>query len=174
MANTDPPRVPAKGDSQRVPIPAVQRPQARELHPAARDAISRYSAVFDENDRLIEENAKLKGDNEVLRRVDAEKTALLSTLRQNLEEAQRAADERVQKTEAHFRERLADAERAKERYLRYAVTISERLKACGDQIAAAHDIAMEMANRPPDPPDKELEAIDHAIAEAVKGVKGNG
>jgi hypothetical protein len=157
------------GDSQRPPVvpPAQQRP--RELHPAAADTIERIHQVWDENERLVAENRTLSGDNEVLRRVDAEKSALISTLRQNLEDAQKTADDRVYKTEAHLRERLAEAERNKERYLRYAVTISERLKACGDQIAAAHDVAMDMASKVPDQQLDEVEAAVKAAAAAAGG-----
>jgi ribosomal protein L16 Arg81 hydroxylase len=120
-------------------------PTKRDLHPAARDAVARYSEVWDENDRLTGEAVQLRGENEVLRRVDAEKTALISDLRRTLEESQRVTDQRVAKLEQDCRHRVAESERAKERYLRFAVAISERLKVCGDQIAAAHDSAMEMA-----------------------------
>jgi hypothetical protein len=134
-----------RGNSSQPPAPQqAQRP--RELHPAAAEAVARYNQVWEENDRLAAENAKLSGENEILRRVDAEKTALISDLRRTVEETQRGSDERLAKAESHFRARLAESERAKERYLRYAVSISERLKACGDQIAAAHDTAMEMAS----------------------------
>jgi hypothetical protein len=161
-----------KGDSQKVaappvPVPTMQRP--RELHPAAAEAVAKYNQVWEENDRLLAENAKLHGENDVLRRVDAEKTALISTLRQNLEDAQKMADDRVLKTEMHLRDRLAESERSKERYLRYAVTISERLKACGDQITAAHDIAMEMGHNVPD---QQLNQIEAAITAAVKQRNG--
>jgi hypothetical protein len=115
------------------------------LHPAAQDAIDRYSAIFDENDRLLNENKELRSENEMLRRVDAEKTALISDLRRATEESQGRTDLRIVKLEADYRQRIGESERAKERYLRYAVSISERLKACGEQITAAHEAAMDMA-----------------------------
>jgi hypothetical protein len=140
--NSQPPQPPQPAHHDRTQ--QAQRP--RELHPAAAEAVARYNQVWEENDRLAAESAKLTGENEILRRVDAEKTALISDLRRTVEETQRGSDERLAKAENHFRQRLAESERAKERYLRYAVSISERLKACGDQIAAAHETAMEMAS----------------------------
>jgi DNA-binding ferritin-like protein len=134
----------------------------RELHPAAAEAVARYSAVWDENEKLIAETTKLRSDNEMLHRVDAEKTALISDLRRCLEDSARAADERVARVELHLRERLADAERSKERYLRYAVAIAERLKACGDQITEAHNSAMEMANTTP------MDSAEHKIDEEMR------
>jgi hypothetical protein len=115
------------------------------LHPAAQDAIDRYSAIFDENDRLINEAKELRNENEMLRRVDGEKTALISDLRRMIEDNQHMNDQRIAKLEIDYRQRVTDAERAKERYLRFAVAISERLKVCGDQISAAHETAMDMA-----------------------------
>jgi len=123
----------------------VRQNKRREMHPAAADAVARYSAVFDENELLRNENAELLNANEVLRRVDAEKSAIVADLRRIIDETQRAATEQVRAVEDHYRGRLTETERAKERYLRYAVSIAERLKACGDQIAAAHDTAMKMA-----------------------------
>jgi hypothetical protein len=138
------------GNKQQIPAPLVRppvppMPQKRELHPAAQEAVARYSAVWDENEKLAADAAQLRSENEVLRRVDAEKTALISDLRRSLEESQAQTDQRVSKIEEDSRRRVVEAEKAKERYLRYAVSISERLKACGDQIAAAHDIAIDMA-----------------------------
>lgn len=143
--NQNQPPMPQRPARPAPPPPEAQLP-SRELHPAAQEAVARYSAVWDENDRLRADNQRLEGENDVLRKVDAEKSSMLSDLRRTLEETQRAADDRVNRTEAHFRERLVAAELGKERYLRYAVTLSERLKACSEQIAAAHDVAMEMAN----------------------------
>src|SRR5262245_28042247 len=145
------------------PVPAKPTPvQPRELHPAAQAAAAQYSAVWEENDILRAENQRLKNEVEVARNLDAEKTALLSNLRQQLDDAQRHGDERVYQIEAHFRDRLAQAERSKERYLRYAVGISERLKVCADQIAEAHAGAMEMANTAP------LDAAEQKIEAEVK------
>ena len=141
---------------------AQQVARPRELHPAAAEAVARYSAVWDENEKLTAAITKLQNDNEILRRVDAEKTALISDLRRNLEETQRTSDDRVQRVELHFRDRLGQAERSKERYLRYAVAISERLKACGDQIAEAHASAMDMANTTP------LDAAEKRIEDEMK------
>ena len=138
-------------------MPAPPPPRQRELHPAAADAVATYSQVWHENDRLLSENARLTQDNEVLRRTDAEKTAMISDLRRAVEETQRSADERVHKVETHHRDRLAESEKAKERYLRFAVSISERLRAAGDDIAAAHESAMEMANKSLDQTISELE-----------------
>ena len=70
------------------------------------------------------------------------------------------------KAETHLRERLAEAERNKERYLRYAVSISERLKSCGENIAAAHDIAMDMAQSSP-----KLDDIEQEIAKVTRQVQ---
>ena len=60
-------------------------------------------------------------------------------------DSQHQADERIYKIEEHFRGRLAESERIKERYLRYAVAIAERLKGCADQISKAHSSALELA-----------------------------
>ena len=56
---------------------------------------------------LREENAKLQSENEMLRRVDAEETAIIADLRRNFEASVRASDDRIAMAEAHFRERLA-------------------------------------------------------------------
>jgi len=162
MANIDTRKT---GDSKmpRPPQPPARIPQpqsSRELHPEAADTIDRIYHVWDENKKLIIDNDRLTKDNEVLKRVDAEKTALISDLRRQIEETQQASDKRVHDTETHFRERLAESEKAKERYLRYAVSISERLKAAGDDIAAAHDAAMDMAGK----------SLDQTISEIETGM----
>jgi len=148
------------------PVPARHHDAAqasarpRELHPAAADTIERIHLVWEENDKLRAENNQLTKDNEVLKRVDAEKTKLISDLRQQLDNTQKTTDIRVQDVETHFRERLAESERAKERYLRYAVSISERLKAAGDDITAAHEAAMDMAGK----------SLDQTISEIETGM----
>ena len=147
-------------------MPIPQRRPQQQLPQAAAEAVARYAEVFEENERLSNECVKLRQENDTLRRVDAEKTALISDLRKAFEESQRTADARLAKAETEARYRLAESERAKERYLRYAVSISERLKTCGDQIAAAHDIAMELAHER-DRPDAAVEAaIEQAISAA--------
>src|SRR5215831_5544870 len=125
MANVLDPRKTGDSKMQRPMMPSTP-PPPRELHPAAADAVARYSRVWEENDRLAADNVRLTQDNEVLKRIDAEKTALISDLRRQLEDTQQKADDRVHRTETHFRERLAESERIKERYLRFAVSISER------------------------------------------------
>jgi regulator of replication initiation timing len=120
--------------------------QRRELHPAAAEAAARYSQVWEENDSLRAENDRLRNELDVSRNLDVEKTALLSDLRQTLADSQARNDDRMYKIEAHFRERLAESERNKERYLRYATAIAERLKGITDQIVAAHSAAMDMAS----------------------------
>jgi regulator of replication initiation timing len=131
-----------------------QQQRPREVHPAVTEFQNRYAQVWEENDRLREENAKLRADNEVLRRVDAEKTAIISDLRRNFEESVRASDDRIGMAEAHFHDRLAAAERDRETYRRYACGIAERIKGCVEQLGAAHDAAMDMALQAA--PDKKL------------------
>jgi hypothetical protein len=166
------------GDSKMVPTkttpvpsmpPPPQRPRPRELHPAAADTIEKIHLVWEENERLSNENIRLSQDNEVLKRTDVEKTSIISDLRRQIEEAQRTGDERLEKSETHFRERLAESERSKERYLRFAVTISERLKAAGDDIAAAHESAMEMAHK--SSLDQTVSELDAGIAKMIQQQK---
>jgi hypothetical protein len=161
---------PARQTNSQQPIhhdTVQQQSRSRELHPAAAEAMARYTAVWEENDRLHEHNAKLAKENEVLRKVDAEKTALISDLRRTLEESQRSSDIRVNNVETHYRERLAEAERSKERYLRFAVAISERLEACVEDLSSAHKTAMDMASKIPD---RALDEIDQAIADVARTV----
>src|SRR5215467_8100771 len=126
---TPPPKPPSRGNSQqmtksgeggsgetRVAIPP--QPRSREVHPAVTEFQNRYAQMWDDNEELRASNTRLINENEMLRRLDAEKTALVSSLRQTLEDSQRSTEERLSKQEHHFRERLAEAERAKERYLR--------------------------------------------------------
>jgi hypothetical protein len=134
------------------------------MHPAVQEAMGRYAAIWEENDELRVENGKLAKDNEVLRKLDQEKTALIASLRATLEEAQKTTDARLSKQEAHFRERLAEVERAKERYLRYAVGISERLQACISDLQAANEAAMDMARHPGD---DALDEVQKAVAAAT-------
>lgn len=128
----------------------------RDLHPAAVEAVTRYSQVWDENDRLVQENQRLRNDNEMLQRLDKEKTALINDLRQQIIDLQHRAEERLTRSETYHRERLAEADKSKERYLRYAVSINERLRACIDQIHAAHNLALEMAQKKPQQLEEEI------------------
>ena len=84
----------------------------------------------------------------MLRRVDAEKTAIIADLRRNFEASVRASDDRIAMAEAHFRERLAESERNKEIYLRFVVSINERLNSGIDQIMAAREIEGNSPTRP--------------------------
>jgi hypothetical protein len=86
----------------------------------------------------------------MLRRVEAEKTAIIADLRRNFEASVRASDDRIAMAEAHFRERLAESERNKEIYLRFAVSINERLNSGIDQIMAAREIARQLAHETAD------------------------
>jgi hypothetical protein len=169
MAIPNPPvKPPSRGNSQSV-VPhetAQQSASPRKMHPAVAETMSRYAEVWDENDRLHNANVQLIKDNEVLQRLDQEKSALIVDLRHTLEETQKASDERLHKAEAHHRERLAEAERAKERYLRYAVSISERIQGCISDLEAAHSTSMEMAHTPSD---KVLDEVNEAIAAVTKG-----
>jgi hypothetical protein len=144
------------------PAPPPSMVQPRELHPAAKAAAAQYSAVWEENDILRAENQRLKNEIDVARNLDIEKTAMLSDMRARLDEAGRSADDRVAKVELHYRDRLAEAERAKERYLRYAVGIGERIKGCLEQLAGAHAHAMDMADSTP------IDAAVHKIDAAMK------
>ena len=131
---------------------------------------------------LREENAKLQRENEMLRRVDAEKTAIIADLRRNFEASVRASDDRIAMAEAHFRERLAESERNKEIYLRFAVSINERLNSGIDQIMAAREIEGNSPTRPqmassspsggPRRQPKQLDEIEQMIAEAVTEARG--
>src|SRR5215467_9287203 len=140
-----PPRPPSRGNSQQqtgggAVIPhdvAQQQRRPREVHPAVTEFQNRYAQIWDENDRLREDNVRLSHENDVLRKLDVEKSGLIDSLRTALTEAQRTTDQRLGAQEAHFRERLAEAERAKERYLRYAVSISTDIKACISNLEAA-------------------------------------
>ena len=81
MANmpNPPPKPPSRGNSQQV-VPhdvAQQRARPREIHPAVTEFHNKYAQVWDENDRLIAENIRLTKENEVLRQLDAEKSALI-------------------------------------------------------------------------------------------------
>jgi hypothetical protein len=134
------------------------------MHPAVAETMSRYAEVWDENDRLRDANIQLIKDNEVLQRLDQEKSALIKDLRHTLEETQKTSDERLHKAEVHHRERLTEAERAKERYLRYAVSISERIRGCISDLEAAHSTSMEMANQ-------SSAEIESEIADAVKAIQ---
>ena len=118
----------------------------------------------------------------MLRRVDAEKTAIIADLRRNFEASVRASDDRIAMAEAHFRERLAESERNKEIYLRFTVSINERLNSGIDQIIAAREIARQLARetadgkrlpeRPAAPQPKQLDEIEQMIAEAVTEARG--
>ena len=59
-----------------------------------------------------------------------------------------ASGDRIAMAEAHFRERLAESERNKEIYLRFAVSINERLNSGIDQIMAAREIEGNSPTRP--------------------------
>ena len=165
MPMPTPPSKPVpRGNSQQQVVPhemVQQRARPREMHPAVAETLSRYAEVWEENDKLREENSRLQKDNEVLQKLDQEKTALIVDLRKTLDQTQKTSDERLHKAEVHFRERLAEAERAKERYLRYAVSISERIQGCISDLEAAHSISMDMAHQ--DHPQ-----VEDAIASAVK------
>jgi hypothetical protein len=149
-----------------------QTHRQRELHPVAAEAMAKYTAVWEENDRLIEENQQLRKDNEALRAIDNEKSVLISNLRDVGQEAQRMSDDRIEKLEMHYRERLAEVERAKESYLRYAVTISERLKIGAENITQAHKIAMEMASKVDDQvPDIDAVQPDERIEKVISDLE---
>jgi len=167
MANmpNPPPKPPSRGNSQQV-VPhdvAQQRARPREIHPAVTEFHNKYAQVWDENDRLIAENIRLTKENEVLRQLDAEKSALIDSLRKTAEEAHRTTDARMAAQETHFRERVAEAERAKERYLRFAVSMSERVQSCISDLQATHDLAMEMAHGS----NKPLNDVEQAVADAM-------
>jgi hypothetical protein len=138
------------------------------MHPAVAEAMGRYAAIWEENDELRAENGKLQQENEVLRKLDKEKSAIIDSLRAGIAEAQKVADQRLSGQEIHYRERLAEAERAKERYLRYAVSISTDIKACITNLEAADQTAMEMAHSPGE---NALQEVDALISEATKTVE---
>jgi DNA-binding Lrp family transcriptional regulator len=172
MANTN---IVRGSNSQQAPA-AIQHPQ---LSPGAAEEIARYSAVWEQNAALHEENGKLRAENEMLRRLDAEKTAIISDLRRNFEETVRASDDRIAIAEAHFHERIAEADRNKEVYLRYTMQFNERLTSGIEQFMAAREIAKKLAyetedKRPPEPvaPPKKLNEIEQMIAEAVTDARG--
>ena len=93
-----------------------------------------------------------------------------------------ASDNRIAMAEAHFRERLAESERNKEIYLRFAVSINERLNSGIDQIMAAREIEGNSPTRPrmasgspsgrPRRQPKQLDEIEQMIAEAVTEARG--
>jgi hypothetical protein len=172
MAIPNPPmRPPLKGNSQQQVVPhetAQQKARPKEMHPAVAEAMGRYAQIWEENDELRTENGNLQKENDVLRKLDAEKSALIESLRIAITEAQRVTDQRLSTQEAYYRERLAEAERAKERYLRYAVSISTDIKACITSLEAADTTAMEMAHSPGE---KALKDIDTAIEEAARAVE---
>jgi hypothetical protein len=112
-----------------------------EFFPPIESARQESNRAHGSLERAREENAKLQSENEMLRRVDAEKTAIIADLRRNFEASVRASDDRIAMAEAHFRERPAESERNKEIYLRFAVSINERLNSGIDQITAAREIA---------------------------------
>jgi len=177
-----PPKPPVRGNSQSmtgggstlvgtkvIPHDAVQqRDRPREMHPAVQEAMGRYAAIWEENDELRTENGKLQKENDVLRKLDQEKSALIDSLRAGIAEAQKVTDQRLSTQETHYRERLAEAERAKERYLRYAVSISTDIKACITSLEAADQTAMEMAHSPGK---KQLDEVEAAIVEATQTVE---
>jgi len=140
------------------------------MHPAVQEAMGRYAAIWEENDELRTENGKLQKENEVLRSLDKEKSDLIASLRKTAEDAQTAFDARLNQAESHLRERLAEAERAKERYLRYAVSMSERIQSSITDLQAMHDVAMDMAHSS-NPTDKAMSAIQKAITEAEDAVE---
>ena len=80
------------------------------------------------------------------------------------------------------RERLAESESDKEIYLRFAVSINERLNSGIDQIMTAREIARQLARetadgkrlpeRPAAPQPKQLDEIEQMIAEAVTEGRG--
>jgi len=167
MANmpNPPSKPPSRGNSQQV-VPhdvAQQRARPREVHPAVTEFQNRYAQIWDENDRLVADNTRLTKENEVLRQLDAEKSALIDSLRKTAEETQRTTDARLVAQEAHFRDRVAEAERAKERYLRFAVSMSERVQSCISDLQATHDLAMEMAHGS----NKPLSDVEKAVADAI-------
>ena len=94
----------------------------------------------------------------------------------------RASDDRIAMAEAHFRERLAESERNKEIYLRFVVSINERLNSGIDQIMAAREIegnsptrladGKRLPERPAAPQPKQLDEIEQMIAEAVTEARG--
>ena len=172
MVIPNPPmKPPAKGNSQQV-VPqthdvAQQKARPKEMHPAVAEAMGRYAAIWEENDELRAENGKLQQENDVLRKLDQEKSALIDSLRSGIAEAQKVTDQRLSAQETHYRERLAEAERAKERYLRFAVSMSERVESCMSDLQATHDLAMEMAHQTPS-------EIEGHIAEAIKDIQKGG
>jgi hypothetical protein len=172
MAIPNPPtKPPTRGNSQQQVVPhemLQQQARPREVHPAVTEFHNRYAKIWEDNDALRGENDRLTKENEVLRKLDAEKSALIESLRQGLVEAQRVTDQRMGTQETHFRERLAEAERAKERYLRYAVSISTDIKSCIQNLEAADQTAMEMAYSPSE---KTLTDIDKAIQETSHAVE---
>jgi hypothetical protein len=169
-----PPKTPARpGNSQQVAravhhdaVQSSQRP--REIHPAVTEFQNNYARVWEDNDRLREENSRLIHDNEVLRQVDKEKSALIETLRASIVEAQKVADQRLATQEEHYRGRLTEAERHRERYMRYAVSMSTDLKSAISNLEAADATAMEMAHSPGE---KALTDVERAIAEATHAVE---
>jgi len=166
-----PPKPPSRGNSQQQVVThdtAQQKARPREMHPAVQEAMGRYAAIWEENDELRTENGNLAKENEVLRQIDREKSALIDSLRTAIAEAQKVTDQRLSVQEAHYRERLGQAELAKERYLRYAVSISTDIKSCIQSLEAADATAMDMANSPGE---KQLSEIDAAIAEATKAAE---
>jgi len=183
MAIPNPPtKPPARGNSQQIammtgggpPVTAIphdaaqQKSRPREMHPAVQEAMGRYAQIWEENDKLRDDNIRLAHENDVLRKLDTEKSALIESLRAGMVEAQKITDQRLAAQETHYRGRLAEAERAKERYLRYAVSISTDLKAAIQNLEAADQTAMDMAHTPSD---KQLSEIDAAIAEATQTVE---
>ena len=163
---TPPPKPPSRpGNSQQQVIPH-ERSRSREMHPAVQEAMGRYAQIWEENDKLRDENARLAHENDVLRKLDIEKSGLIDSLRAGIAEGQKVTDQRLGTQETHYRERLAEAERAKERYLRFAVSMSERVQSCISDLKATHDLAMEMAHQNPSEVE---EQIANAIKEIQKG-----
>jgi hypothetical protein len=145
------------------------------MHPVAAEAMSRYAQVWDDNERLRRDNNELIRENEVLRGVDKEKSDLIVELRRTLEETISRSDARILGAETHYREEVSVVKRSMERYLRYAVSINERINGCIQDLQAAHEISMDMAHQPTDQPVKNQEKliaeVEHAVAERTATVE---
>jgi len=140
----------------------------KEMHPVAAEAMSRFAQVYDDNERLRRDNHELVKENEVLRGVDKEKGDLIAALQaQNVDVINRC-DARVLGLENHFRQQLIVAEHAKEKYLRYAVALAERINSCVADLQVALETATEMAKV--EPKDVAIKDIDRLVKEVEDAV----
>lgn len=162
----------SKGNSQQQ---APMQQQFPQLSPDAAEQIARFQQVWHENAAVRAENEKLRGENEMLRRLDAEKTAIISDLRRNIEDTIRAGDDRMAMAEAHFRDQIAEERRNKEVYLRYTMQFNQELTGGIEHFMTAREIAKKLAYETEDKrdstgelaPPKKLDQVEQMIANHV-------